>query len=491
MSSRITLLLILLLAVALRLPGLGDSFYGDEGFSLLRDSKDFYTTSEDRFRPVFFSLLYLWRQLGFSGEVGLRLLPLLFGLLQIPLVFLIGRKLKDDKTGLILAGLLATSPILIEFSQELRMYSLAALLALAQSWFYLRIRENCSWSNWLLFILFGLLGVYTHLHYWLFLGGFALLGCVDRKTILLRRSWGALALIGLLYLPNYSNVINFMQQRGGEYAMHLPSALPKLLAAFAIGYNYLSLPELSAGRALDFSIVTKNLTLFLLIALPLLLLLIGFIRIHRRSENRAVLWLVHSLATFPIAVALLLAIATGKNWLQPKYLITSVPFALLITPLIYEEFRQRFVRIVFVATGALVLCISWLHFSNGKEYGRREDWRGAAAYLRSHLNDDSRLIITQGTWWLLDYYGSDLHQFWLGDNTTPENRQDIKECAARLSAALGSTSSVYYLRVDTFQNQADPDDRLPAALDLIGTRGETIQFNPRLKLLRWEINSLP
>jgi uncharacterized membrane protein len=135
-------------ALLLRLPYLNYSFYGDEGFSVIRDSLKLVTDTEDRFRPLFFSLLYIWRQLGFEGEVGLRLLPLIFGVVQIPLAFLVGKKLRDESLGLLLAVLVAASPMLIEFSQELRMYSMVAAIALVQAYVLLLMLEKFSWTRW-------------------------------------------------------------------------------------------------------------------------------------------------------------------------------------------------------------------------------------------------------------------------------------------------------------------------------------------------------
>lgn len=161
-------------AFCVRVPLLDYSFYGDEGFSLLRDSAKLITDTEDRFRPLFFSLLYIWRQLGFAGEIGLRLLPLFLGVVQVPLAFLVGRKLRDEKLGLLLAVLVAGSPMLIEFSQELRMYSMVVSIALLQAWVLLLLLERFTWWRWAAFVLVAAAGVYTHLLYWLFLGGTAL-----------------------------------------------------------------------------------------------------------------------------------------------------------------------------------------------------------------------------------------------------------------------------------------------------------------------------
>ncbi len=67
--------------------------------------------------------------------------------------------------------LIAVSPMLVEFSQELRMYSLVALLALWQVWLLLDLLEHRTWGRWLAFIAVAVVGMYTHLHYALFLVG--------------------------------------------------------------------------------------------------------------------------------------------------------------------------------------------------------------------------------------------------------------------------------------------------------------------------------
>ncbi len=63
------------------------------------------------------ALLYLWKQLGFHGEVGLRLLPVIFGVLQVPVAFELGILLGGVEAGVVFGGLVAVNPLLVEFSQ--------------------------------------------------------------------------------------------------------------------------------------------------------------------------------------------------------------------------------------------------------------------------------------------------------------------------------------------------------------------------------------
>lgn len=483
-KSYLVLLGIIALGVALRIPGLGDSFYGDEGFSVMRDSAQLVTATEDRFRPVFFSLLYLWRQLGFSGEIGLRLLPLLFGLLQIPLAYAIGRRLGEARLARTFALLVAASPLLIEFSQELRMYSLVALLALLQVWLLLRLAERASWPRWLLFTLTALCGVYTHLHYWLFLAGIAVTLLRLRKTLPLWKSWSAPAVTALLYLPNLANLQTFIERRGGDYLVHLPSALPKLFAALTVGFNYFALPDTDFVRVVGIAQLMANLPLAVLAHVPALIVLLGLLRLHRRWPLRPDLLLGHELFTLPVVIAFTATAATSQNWLQPKYIIFVAPFALLFIAQSYLALTARWLRAAMVLMWIAVVGVAQVHFADSREYGRRENWRAAAAYLRAEMNEHSALVVIRGTNRLFTYYGPDLRQRAVVLDIPPLPAPTLPYSFS-VRARLADYDDVYYLWYDIAQNSNDRFNILPKALDRIGQRQEIVQFNPRLRVIHW------
>jgi hypothetical protein len=480
------LLAIVAAALALRLPQLGYSFYGDEMFSLLRDSSSLLTHSEDRFRPVFFSLLYLWRQLGFHGEIDLRLLPLIFGLAQIPVAYVVGRRLGGDSLARTFAVLMAASPMLIEFSQELRMYSMVAFLALLQVWIVLKLRERCSLGWWIAFVAVAWIAVYTHLHYWLFIAGLALTFFRERRTIPLRQSAMALGASVLLYLPNLPNLLLFSQIRGSEYAVHLPSAIPKLLAAVTLGFNYFPLPDLGVGQPVGVSEVIQNLPLAALAVIPAALLLWGFIRLHRRPFSPA-LWLGHELFTIPAILALIASSVTGQNWLQPKYIIFVVPFAVLFLAASYRALNARWVKRAVVVLGAAALVVAYAHFLDPQHYGRRENWREMSHYVRAHLAPESALLILDGAHPLFAYYWPPVKEIWQPVHV-PKEKELAGEFRENLRARLAGKREVFYLWHSVRRNTSDPTDLLLRSLDGLGHDREMVQFNPRFKLYRWTLS---
>lgn len=475
----------MLAAFALRLPGLSYSFYGDEWFSVIRDSESLLTDTEDRFRPLFFSLLYLWQQIGFSGELGLRLLPLLFGLLQVPLAYSIGSQLRSRDYGLLFAALIVVSPIMIEFSQELRMYSMVACLALLQVWLLLYLQRVSSWSGWLSFILVAVAGIYTHIFYWIFLMGISLSLLRSRPAIALWKSVGAMVIVVLLYLPNVYNLFAFTERRGADYAVHLPSALPKLFAAFTVGFNYFVLPDLGATRAVGWGIVQKN----LLIALPVLvvglLLVWGFLLAHKKQNRAASLWFGHELFTIPVLIAAAASFMTGKYFLQPKYLIFSAPFLLLLLIESTRALRAMSIRWSIAGLSALIVAVAFVHFTHPERYGRKENWRDVAHYLESEIRGND-IILTFRRLPQIKYYSEEAGRKMLVVEA-PEQANSLTPLEKeKLSTIARDHDEIYFINWDTNQNAYDPHDHLPAALDrLIGEHAVRI-FNPRMQIFVWK-----
>ena len=82
----------------------------------------------DQHPPLYYLLLHVWMHLG-DDAATVRALSALCGTLTIPVIYLLGRRLADEKVGLLAALILAVSPFHVRFAQETRMYTLLALNA--------------------------------------------------------------------------------------------------------------------------------------------------------------------------------------------------------------------------------------------------------------------------------------------------------------------------------------------------------------------------
>ncbi|HEY7535959.1 MAG TPA: glycosyltransferase family 39 protein, partial [Thermodesulfobacteriota bacterium] len=135
------LILIIFIGASLRLYELGsNSLWFDEAISVWFSSKSLGTIlikqpSGDVHPPLYYLLLNLWIGTFGSGEFEVRLLSVIFGVLSIPLLYIIVKRLFGTLPALISTLLLAISPLHIYHSQEARMYSSVTFFALSSIFF--------------------------------------------------------------------------------------------------------------------------------------------------------------------------------------------------------------------------------------------------------------------------------------------------------------------------------------------------------------------
>jgi 4-amino-4-deoxy-L-arabinose transferase-like glycosyltransferase len=141
-DMRVAVLLLAGIALALALRAARLDFqplWWDEGYSAWFATHSLpqmaRLTAEDIHPPLYYALLHLWTRLVGPGPVSLRLLSVVFGVLAIPVIYMVAlRILGSRRAAAIAALLLAFNPLHIYYSQEVRMYGLVALLSAGILW---------------------------------------------------------------------------------------------------------------------------------------------------------------------------------------------------------------------------------------------------------------------------------------------------------------------------------------------------------------------
>ncbi len=145
-SACVLMFPVLLLAFIVRVAGLGlHGMTYDEAASVafaLPDAGHILTYPQRAIYespPGFYLALHAW--LGPAGNTpfALRFLPLCLGVLQIPLIYQLGRRLFSRLVGLLAALTGAASVIQVYYAQEVRMYTLVPLLSLVATVAFARL----------------------------------------------------------------------------------------------------------------------------------------------------------------------------------------------------------------------------------------------------------------------------------------------------------------------------------------------------------------
>ena len=168
--NRNTSVLLAILLIGLAVRGIGitsESLWCDEISSLNHIEQDFPAFFDsllnvDVHPPLYFVLLRGWCRLFGSTALSARLLSLVLGLLCLPAAFSLGRRLLDERAGLMAALFLALSPIHVFYAQEARAYTLLALLVLLAVASLIDALENDRPRDWALLVIWNTALLYTH-----------------------------------------------------------------------------------------------------------------------------------------------------------------------------------------------------------------------------------------------------------------------------------------------------------------------------------------
>jgi uncharacterized membrane protein len=211
--------LFILLGFGLRLARLSfQPLWWDEGYSVWFATHPLAQmaalTAQDIHPPLYYALLHGWTSLLGASPAALRLLSVAVGVLTIPMLFLVARRILSARAALLATFLLTINPLHVYYSQEVRMYGLVALLSvgiLAAAW---RVFEQGGRNTsapphlrssipLLVYIVLSTAALYTQ-YYAIFLAIGLTIYAAWRwwRDLRALRIWlGAQAVVALMYLP--------------------------------------------------------------------------------------------------------------------------------------------------------------------------------------------------------------------------------------------------------------------------------------------------
>jgi 4-amino-4-deoxy-L-arabinose transferase-like glycosyltransferase len=167
--SSVWLLAILIVAAALRLPGLGkESLWGDESLTVQLARMNLfdlvkYDTWFEQIPPVHHIVVHFWIKLFGDSEASVRMPSAIAGIAGVWLTYVLVRRLMGRRVGLLAAALLAVNPMHIAYSQECRTYALHVVMCLLSCDVFVRLIRRPSNRLHAAWVVTSALVLYTHL----------------------------------------------------------------------------------------------------------------------------------------------------------------------------------------------------------------------------------------------------------------------------------------------------------------------------------------
>jgi hypothetical protein len=199
--EHLLLALILVLAAAVRLIGIGDqSFSIDEIHELRIASSDFLriVTFGDGFPPLYNLLFHLVVPL---GDLAGRVLSVLFGVATVVVVWGWARRIAGAAAGCCAAWFVALAPLAVQLSGEGRAYALMTLLAAISLWALWAALDDPSASRWVRWGLVSALGVYTHYLFAVLVAAWLVVALIEVRGRVERGMWLGIGVLGALSAP--------------------------------------------------------------------------------------------------------------------------------------------------------------------------------------------------------------------------------------------------------------------------------------------------
>lgn len=114
--------------------------------------------------PLFFLMLRPWRNLTGNSEFALRYPSALVGALAVPLGYVLARQLGfSRRAGVLLGLLLATSPYLVWYGQEAKMYAMLMAAVMLAFIAYLKALTGEGTRWWIVFVVSTSISFYLHI----------------------------------------------------------------------------------------------------------------------------------------------------------------------------------------------------------------------------------------------------------------------------------------------------------------------------------------
>jgi uncharacterized membrane protein len=358
----------------------------------------------DRQPPLYYLMLSLTIRAFGHGEFAVRLPSLIAGTLVIPVLYELGRELYDRRTGLIAAAFAAISPLLIWYSQEVRMYEFVALFGLLALLTQLRVIRNGTMLNWAAYILVTAALLWSH-YFGLLLIGVQQLVFLG---ILMQRRRTGKPVKPLALGVAYSAAVLVMQLVPLLVFAHHQYQVTSAAAGSPSGtYDYLSFYSVLANMAWSLWGYQPDATTLLLAAMWPLFLLGSLVLLGRGGSRQTM-----SLAAAAIALVVLVIVVSAfdRSYFEVRNFLLLVPLVLLlIARLVTGWMRQPRARLLAAGGVALTLLIGLADQQLNKANPRLFDFRGAIQDIEANAGPSSLVLLEPPDMrYVLAYYAPNL-----------------------------------------------------------------------------------
>ena len=329
-------------------------------------------------QALYLLLLKPWLAVMPNDEWSARAPSVAFAVAAAALLVPLGTRLTGSRVAGFGAGLLlATNAFAVAWSQQIRQYALAMLLAVVVTYLFVLALESEGWRWWAVYGVAGGVAVYSHFFVALVLVSHAAAVVVVPRAGLVRRFAVAAGIAFVIALPALDFVVN---HDTGQAEWHPP-----------VDWPYLKDVMYELGGESRFALALGGAGLVALV-----------VSAARRPRDSWRYVLVASWLTLPLLLTL--AVSYWKPMLVDRFLIVALPALALASAYVIS----RLGRWAGPAALVVALAIALTHVRDWYGSLVEQDWRGAVEYVESEKRPDEQVLVHP--FWLaspVEYYAEE------------------------------------------------------------------------------------
>jgi uncharacterized membrane protein len=381
-------------------------------------------TANDVHPPLYYWLLKLWSYAFGTSELALRSMSTFFGVVMIVFAYLLLRRIVSRSAATLGVVFVALSPMIIRYSQEMRMYMLVTAIAVAATYVLVLAMQYDKKKYWVIYGVLLAAGMWTHYFA-------ALVWCAHllwhvwnvrqetkptKERFIWRvftREWrlayGVAAAVFAAWMPALVYQV-IVVQAGGFW-------IPKVTVA--------TVPNFFTNMLyyLDYDLVSPWLTLVFFGLCTLLVAWAARVYAGMDATERRWYRLVACSAIVPVAVLFVVSMPPLRSAFIERYLIPAAAFFALFGGVVVA-YSARFVRPLWTWAVVLgVVVVSGIGVYNVQTYGNYSKTARASNNTREAIQAISRVakqgepIIADSAWLFYEaaYYTTTDHPVYFID----------------------------------------------------------------------------
>ena len=357
-----SVIFLVIVTVGLRLLFINSAFWYDEACSWFTAKQIFPFGIMDNLlnldlqhTPLYFFILHFWMKIFGDSEIAIRSLSLLFGVVTVPLVFVLTKKLSNGLNAVFATCIASVAPLLVFFSVEARMYPIVLVWVLLSLISLANFEQKSDKKSLISLVIFNLLIPYT------FVGGilynitlmlsYSVYLIISKKD----RLFTYLKVIGVelvCLIPYFALIVYYAKMRslfiikheGPFVFMHFVDAIRNLFGLAPVNNVY--------WPSVDPYVLTLGFTL--LVVVPCVYFLYGFVQGLKKSNgfNK----FLYVLLLLIVVEFLITAICQINVFTVRYFLYLLPPFIILSVIGLAEKISSTHMKIVVALYCIVAIC---------------------------------------------------------------------------------------------------------------------------------------